>query len=95
LHLDPLVGARLVRRVLNGLHARKPVAFGALKVEPRGSSHWKWYVDLLVAGPEAFYLGSAFRQKGWPDTAYVEEVEDSDKGTSKNAPSQPWANQIR
>jgi hypothetical protein len=78
LQLDPLVGARLVRRALNGLHAKKPVAFGALKAEPRGSSYWTWYVQLLVAGPKAFYLASAFHDKGWLGN-HVEEANDTHK----------------
>jgi hypothetical protein len=61
---DPVVGARLVRRLLDGLQAKKPVAAcGAFKVEPRGWSSWVWYVELLVAGPEAFYLASGMRRK--------------------------------
>jgi hypothetical protein len=77
LQLDPLLGARLVRRVLNGLHAKKPVAFGGLKVEPRGDSYWQWYLELLVAGPKAGYLESAFRYKRWMGN-HVEEVRGKD-----------------
>jgi hypothetical protein len=83
LQLDPLVGARLVRRVLDGLHPKKPIAFGTLNVEAQGGSYWRWYVDLLVAGPQSFYLDGAFGEKGWPGTAYVKEVENSDKSINE------------
>ena len=74
-----MLGARLVRRVLDGLHAKKPVAFGALKVEPRGETYWTWYLELLVAGPKAPYLESALGYKRWAGD-YAEEVKGNDTG---------------
>jgi hypothetical protein len=79
--LEPMAGARLVRQLLNDLQAREPVvACGALKVEPRGtSSYWQWYVELLVAGPESFYLDSGItKNKKSTTQVYVEKVKDMD-----------------
>jgi hypothetical protein len=80
--LDPVVGARLVRRLLNGLQAGRPVvARGSFKVEPRGtSSYWKWDVELLVAGPEPFYLSTGIaKNKGWTTDVHVKEVKNLEK----------------
>jgi hypothetical protein len=80
--LDPVVGARLVRRLLRVLQTIKPVvACGTFKVEPRGtSSHWKWYVELLVSGPESFYLNSGLLKNKGPTTdIHVEKVKNTDK----------------